>query len=229
MFHFRLVTYNGIHNLCFQYNALLCDIITKQHPQYFRAQMVMFALIIEFGADAFVAFKPHGYVLRKKSHSCIRCHLSHHLSPLEACHFCNTAFRVIFFSMLFLLSPVYGLLFASFSAKTPPPKVCQPFRLDIYGASTCLWIAPTRKELCSIACCDHDVIHYFLYTHDSNKLVRCVWEEEEEYVSVFDKAIVLREVRDWYEMNGKKSLRIVDDMPDVDSLAWSLSRVIDDI
>lgn len=131
--------------------------------------------------------------------------------------------------MLTFLSPVYGLLLASFSAKTPPPKICKPFRVDVDGASTYLWIAPTRNELCSMACCENDVIHYFLYSDDRNKLVRCVWEDEKEDISVFDKARILYKVREWYEANGKQTLQIVKHMSDVDTLAWSLSYMLDDI
>ena len=145
---------------------------------------------------------------------------------LELPHFKDIVRAWHFFLMLFFLSPVYGILIASFSAKTPPPKICQPYQVDIASASTNVWIAPTRKELCSIACCDNNVIHYFLYSDD--KLVRIVWEEE-EYIDVFYKALMLRKIRGWYEVNGNQTLRIVRRMSDIDTLAWSLSHVLDDI
>ena len=124
-------------------------------------------------------------------------------------------------SMLFFMYPVYGLLLASFPAKSPPPKLSKPYPVNTPCGSTHLWLAPTRNELSSIACYDGDVIHYFIYDEKKNKLVRCIWED----TNVYDKVFILWEVREWYQKNSKKALQIYTDAQEVDLFIWMLSSI----
>lgn len=121
-----------------------------------------------------------------------------------------------------------GLLIATFPSNAPPPAARRPYELlNKNDNSTKIFATPTTR-FSTIAVCDKNVFHYFLY-HNS-VLFRCIWDRKRA-LSIYDKALIIAEVRSRYSQLANVELLITptnDIIQQGDVDAWTASNCISD-